>query len=433
MSSRKKRLPGVVRDLPAGLFDAGMASLATFLTGLAAVNFLSDIDRGVYSVFFAAFIAASVVPQFLIYTPYEIEIVNRPVEGRLTDVIASIRLGMGPTVLSFGAIAVAALATAASQTTPGVIVALSVTSCAALLVSPAQDHVRRLLHIARRSWSSTSMSALQLVMVAVGIVGLRGLGAPDAWIPFGALALANVATLSLGLFLTHSKRRGSVSSPLTFRELAASGRWLLATALAPRAALLVGSIMIVYLAGEEAMGFAESARVTAQPVLVVGTGLSAVLGPRGMEAAIGRNLSRARRHHRAYVGLVAALGLAYLAVAGTAWSFNPMQSLVPSAYVVEGLVAVTIVANIITAATFQYRNELMGGRKEVQLTWIGVVAATLIVVGSATAAVAGAFARPISVTMDATFRYGAYWVARSRMYRGAVNHDGAASSRSRRG
>lgn len=427
MSTYTKRLPGVVRDLPAGLFDAGMASLATFLTGLAAVNLLSDIDRGVYAVFFAAFIAAAVVPQFLIHTPYEIAIVNRPVEERLTDVVAGIRLGMGPTVLSYGAIAGAALATA-SQTTPEVTVALSVTACAALLVSPAQDHVRRLLHIARRSWSSTSMSALQLVMVAVGIVGLRALGAPDAWIPFGALALANVATLGLGLFLTLPGRRASTSSPLTFRELAASGRWLLATAFAPRVALLVGSVMIVYLAGAEAMGFAESARVTAQPVLVVGTGLSAVLGPRGMEAAIGRNLPRARRHHRAYLGLVAALGLVYLAVAGTPWSFNPMQSLVPSAYVVEGLVAVTIVANIITAATFQYRNELMGGRKEVQLTRIGIVAATLIVVGSATAAVTGAFARPISVTMDATFRYGAYWVARSRMYRGIVNTDGAGSS-----
>lgn len=419
MKGLPKRLPRVARDLPAGLFDAGMASLATFLTGLAAVNLLSDVDRGVYSVFFAAFLAAGVIPQFLIYTPAEIVSVGRPVDERLTDVIRSLSLGAAPTLIALLAIIGAAVATA-DETTADVTVALTVTACIAVLVSPAQDHVRRLLHIGRRSWSSTTMSGAQLVFVGAGILVLQALDVPVAWIPFGALAAANIVTLTLGLILTRPGRHDAPETALSFRGLATSGRWLLATSIVPRIAFLIGSVVIVELAGPEAMGFAESARVAAQPIIVVGMGLGAVLGPRGMEAAISRNARSARRHHLGFVGLVAIIGLVYLAIAGISWPLNVMEALVPSAFEIQGLVAATIAANIITAATFQGRNELMGGRKEVQLTWIALVAGPLILATSATAGVTGAFARPISVGADAAMRYVAYGAVRRRMYREPV-------------
>ena len=56
MTSFVRRLPGVTRDVPAGLIDAGTASLAHFLVGLASVNLLDEANLGVYAVFFAAFI-----------------------------------------------------------------------------------------------------------------------------------------------------------------------------------------------------------------------------------------------------------------------------------------------------------------------------------------------------------------------------------------
>ena len=69
--------------LPAGVVDAGFASLATFVAGLAAVNLLSDTNRGVYGVFFAAFVVGTTFPHNLIFLPYQVYSVGRPLDERL--------------------------------------------------------------------------------------------------------------------------------------------------------------------------------------------------------------------------------------------------------------------------------------------------------------------------------------------------------------
>jgi O-antigen/teichoic acid export membrane protein len=415
MNGIAKRIPGGVRDVPAGLFDAGMASLATFLVGLAAVNLLDGDDLGVYAVFFAAFIAASVIPHFLVYVPAEIVAVSRPLDDRLDHVVQSLKLGVGPTLVGTLVILVAAVAVA-GDTSRDVVVALALTAGAAVLVSPAQDHVRRLLHIARRSWSASGLSAVQLFVVAVSLATMVALDVSVAWVPFGALTAANIVTLTLGLVLTRSGEHGPDESGLSFRVLARSGRWLLATTFVPRVALFIGSVMIVRIAGAEVMGFTEAARVASQPILVVATGLSAVLGPRGMAAAMNRNLAQARHHYRIYISLIVGTGAAYLLVAGHVWIGNPMVRLVPAAYVVSGLVAVTIIANIITGALMHIKNELMGGRKEVQLARISLLVSPFLLLGAATAGVTGAFAQPIGIIMESTAKYGGYGVSRRRMY-----------------
>jgi O-antigen/teichoic acid export membrane protein len=395
-----------------------MASLAHFLTGLAGVNLLGDADRGVYAVFFAAFMVAAIVPQFLIFTPAEIIAVSHKEEDRLMQVLQSLRLGIVPTLIGSSAILIAALSTA-GNTTRDVTIALALTSGAAVLVSPAQDHVRRLLHIGRRSWSAASVSITQFVAVVAGLGTMVVLGVPTAWVPFGALTLANVVSLSLGLFLARPPRSRGTEPALSFKQLLRSGRWLLATALVPFASSFAGTILIVKIAGPEAMGFAEAARVASQPILVLGTGLNAVLGPRGMAAAIDRNLPAARRAHHVFLALIVATGVLYLAIAGWNWVGNPMVYLVPAAYAVGGLVAVTTVAHIITAAAMQYSSELMGGRKEVELTKMSLLASPFLLIGSATAGVTASFARAIGIIMEASVRYGAYGFARGRMYREA--------------
>jgi hypothetical protein len=165
------------------------------------------------------------------------------------------------------------------------------------------------------------------------------------------------------------------------------------------------------------MGFAESARVAAQPILVFATGLSAVVGPLGIEAAARRDLPKGRRAHHMYLGLTVLAGLAYLAFAGHVWPGNVMVYLVPTAYHLSGLVALTIVGNTITAAVSQFTNELMGGRKERQLTKISLVTSPFLLLGAATASYTGAYARPLGMIASGSVRYGAYGVARSRMYR----------------
>ena len=416
MMSLIRSLPGMARDVPAGLIDAGTASLAHFLVGIASVNLLNASDLGVYAVFFAAFMVSTIVPQFLIFTPAEVAAVSYPLENRLVQVPQSLRLGVGPTLTGAAAIAIAAVATA-SNTTADVSVAFACTAGVAVLVSPAQDHVRRLLHIARRSWSAAAVSVVQFVVVAAGLGTLILIEVPAEWIPFGALALANVASLLLGLILARPGDEAQSEPPLSFRGLVRSGRWLLAMALIPFGASFLGTLLIVELAGPEAMGYAEAARVAAQPILVLGTGLSAVLGPRGMEAAIRRNRPAAQKALRVFLGLILGAGLLYILIVGHPWIGNPMVYLVPLAYEIQGLVAVTIIAHVITAAAVQYTSELTGGRKEVELTKMSLIASPFVLVGSATAAATGAFARAIGTILEGSVRYGLYGYAREGMYR----------------
>jgi O-antigen/teichoic acid export membrane protein len=428
MTSFVRRLPGVTRDVPAGLIDAGTASLAHFLVGLASVNLLDEANLGVYAVFFAAFMVAAIVPQFLIFTPAEVQAVSYPVKDRLIQLPQSLRLGFGPTATGALAILVAAVSTA-SETTWDVTVAFALTAGLAVLVSPAQDHLRRLLHIARRSWAAAGVSIAQLTVVAIGIGAMVIAGVPSPWVPFGALATANILSFSLGLFIARDGRSGGEEPPLKFRDLIRSGRWLLAMALVPFGASFIGTLLIVELAGPEAMGYAEAARVAAQPILVLGTGLSAVLGPRGIEAAVHRNRPQAQKALRIFLGLIGISGILYLAVVGHPWIGNPMVYMVPVAYEVSGLVAVTIVAHILTAAAVQYTSELMGGRKEVGLTKMSLIASPFLLLGSATAAFTEAFARAIGIILEASARYGLYGIIRERMYREPqpiTQEDGAA-------
>ena len=116
MMSLIRSLPGMARDVPAGLIDAGTASLAHFLVGIASVNLLNASDLGVYAVFFAAFMVSTIVPQFLIFTPAEVAAVSYPLENRLVQVPQSLRLGVGPTLTGAAAIAIAAVATASNTT-----------------------------------------------------------------------------------------------------------------------------------------------------------------------------------------------------------------------------------------------------------------------------------------------------------------------------
>lgn len=410
-----RNLPGMSRAVPAGLIDAGMASLAHFLVGLAAVNLLDAADLGVYAVFFAAFMVSTIVPQFLVFTPAEVVAVSYPLSDRLIQLPQSLRLGIGPSLTGALVVLVAAIATA-SDTTHSVSLALACTAGVAVLVSPAQDHVRRLLHIARRSWRAAAVSAVQFLVVTAGLGTMIALDVPAEWIPFGSLALANVASLGLGLLLARPGDDAGTEPPLSFYELARSGRWLLTMALVPFGVGFAGALLIVELAGPEAMGYAEAARVAAQPILVLGTGLGAVLGPRGMEAAIRRNRPAAQKAMRMFLGLILVTGIAYLLIVGHPWFGNPMVYLVPPAYEVTGLVAVTIVANILTAAAFQHTSELMGGREETALMKMSLIASPFLLLGAATASFTGAFARSLGVMIEAPARFGLYGIVRERMY-----------------
>ena len=55
-----------------------LASLATFAAGLTAVRLLSEIDLGIYGVFFTAFFLGSVIVTELVLVPAQVVAVNLP-------------------------------------------------------------------------------------------------------------------------------------------------------------------------------------------------------------------------------------------------------------------------------------------------------------------------------------------------------------------
>jgi hypothetical protein len=412
---------GSVRSrLPAGMADAALASAATFVAGLVAVNILSGDELGIYAVFFVAFTLGQLVAYQLIYVPAEIVSVPRDEIHQLAIFRESIRLGVVPSIVGASAVFVAA-ATTAPLAAWSLVMGLMVTSFTATLLSPTQDHVRRTLHIANQSWYAAAMSGIQLVVTITSIGLLLALDVPPAWIPFGALTMANLLSLSFGLGLAR-RRGGPVSDdipPLEFRELASDGRWLLTQAIIPAGAAFIVANIITYLAGPTAMGHAEAARVVAQPIAVLAAGLVYPLRPRAMAAAIHRDLAASAQVQRVYVSMIVLGGLFYLPVAGGPWAWNPMHYLVPVAYEVPGLVTATIVANVILASVFLLTNEMMAAGRGRTLAALSTGGAIIRIAVSFSAGITGAFARPLSEGIGETYVVGGLLVSRRRLYGGA--------------
>jgi hypothetical protein len=393
----RERASSVRSKLPAGITDASLASLATFSAGLVAVNIFSGADLGIYAVFFVAFTMGQLVAYQLIYVPAEIVAVPREESQQLAIFRESIRLGIGPSLVGASAMFVAVLTTA-PLAEPALLIGLGVTGFGATLLSPTQDHVRRTLHIANRSWYAATMSLTQLVVTLLVIGTLLLIDTPTAWIPFGGLMAANLVSLGIGLVLVRHTRSPVHAhiAPLRFRTLAADGRWLLTQALIPAGAAFVVASIITYLASPTAMGYAEAARVVAQPIVVLAAGLIYPLRPRAMAAALDRDLAASVRVERMYVLMILVGGAMYLPFAAIGWGWNPMRHLVPVAYEVPGLVAATVVSNMIVASIFLLTNEMMAAGRGKRLAALNSAGAVIRILVSTSAGFTGAFARPLA-------------------------------------
>ena len=404
------------KNLPAGIIDAALNSLASFVVGLVAARMFEPALLGVFAVFFTAHSLGHTVPTYLIYVPAEVQAVSWPVEQRIRVVYRSTWLGMGPSLLAGIAILLAILVVR-SQASASELAALGWTTAAATFLAPAQAHVRRMQHIAGLSWRAAVTSGMQLVAAGAGLALLLGVDVPVAWVPFGALALANAVSIGVGLFLS----RGGRPTPdrLRLSQVVKAGRWLVVSGVVPAAALFVVASLISHLASPEQLGFAEAARVAAQPVLVLGVGLNAVLGPRSMEAAHHRDRRAARRMELLTAGIVLAATAGYLLLAGGAWGWNPLYHLVPKAYEVAGLAALMIVAHALGSIVLAARSELLGGRMEKKLTLIETLSSLASIVVACTAGVSLAFARPWSLLSQNLWRAIHYRRALLPLYRTA--------------
>lgn len=424
------------RDMLAGLLDAGFASLATFAIGIYAVRVLDPTALGGYALAYQAIFLVGIIPANLVFVPVEIRVVEHPPAHRLGHLRRALVLGTGPSLLS--ALAILLWIPIAPPEIPSTaVVALTVTAIATAALSPMQDHVRRMLHSGGESWTAATVSGAQLAASGAALAFLHFSEVHPTWIPFGALAIANACSLLVGLVGARRVARpiDAEAPEYRFLELARAGSWLVGGGLLNPATGFVSAALVSRLASAAALGYAEAARVVAQPVWVLAVGISSVLGPRSMEAAQAGRQDQAKSVRRGYLLPVLGFGALNLAWFGSDWVLNPLSWLLPAAYAVPWLVAASILAQVLSATIFPYRSELLGARKEATYTRIEVVASVVRTAVSASASILRAFAIPLGVLAVWIVRWFAirralvpiYREERGSVERGSAEAEGAES------
>jgi len=383
--------------LPAGLVDAGLSSLATLGVGVYAARSLTTAEFGTYALFFSAFSVAAVLPTWLVFVPAEVASLLTQRAERLGVLRWAWRAGLPIGVAA--AMAASAAASLGARASRDVVWAFAISMAACAVASAVQDHVRRSLHMAGVHWRAAVVSLVQLLAIVSFLAVLELAGVRDVWRPFAALTVANLVSSSVGYALSWHDLRSMTASGYRLTRLARSGQWLLLVELATSGALFLSSAIITWLASADALGYAESARIVAQPLYVLTIGLSASLWPRSMEAAAGRSREAARRIARLTAAVMLVAGVLYGAATIVPWRGNPLGTLIPQAYAVDGLVGLSVLAFVVTGISFPPRTELIGAGMEQRVAGVAVLAGVLQCAAAFSAVWIGAFARPIGLTV----------------------------------
>lgn len=374
--------------LATGLADSALASLATLTVGVVATNVLTVEELALYALFFTSFLLSATVPAQLVFTPIENDLVGTPLRRQRATLPRS--LLRGAAVSTACAVAVVAIVAAIA---PAVDLEfswpLAVTAAAAIVVSPLQDHCRRMLHQFDASRAAALVSSIQLATVVAAVVTLTVLGTPGAWRPLGALVVANVVSLTVAVFLL---RQGDLGAPvrLALSDVMRIGRWLTLSAFVRPASGFLAYVVLAAILDAVAVGRAEAVRIVASPIGVVTIGMAAVFRPRVVAAAKRQDDTTVVQLHRAGALLAPMVAAAAVVAVGFDWPLNPLARLVPVAYEVPGLAAGMLTAAAIELGTTSIQMELISTGRERHLARISVAwAITNVVVVTLTAPAAG--------------------------------------------
>jgi O-antigen/teichoic acid export membrane protein len=384
-----RRFPISWSSVLAGQVDAGLSAASGFAAGVYAARTLDPAALGAYGVLFALFGVLSQFPTQLLLTPAEAQAAQVNSIDRLSLLKSS--LSKGAIVATLSALVMPIGLLQLSSVSERSLIPLIVTAAWLTAVSPLQDHVRKMFHLAARSWAATRISGVQLVAVLSAIFVFSGV--EPSWVVFGAPAFGNTVSIVAGLLIVRGQKTTVV--PAVTRELLTVGRSLIVTGVAAAAGFYLSVSVVQQLGGLEAVGFYEAARVVARPLQVVGFGLLVVVGPALMTAIAKGDLVKSIQLRKAYWSVTAAAGLAYLAIASVPLGRDALSALVPNAFVVTGLVTVAILENMAWSAANPIPYELiaMGRQRSVATTELG--AQVLRIALAPLALLVGAFALPI--------------------------------------
>lgn len=389
-----------------GQLDAGLASLATFVTGLYAVRHLGNEALGAYSLLFSTFLVASQVPTELIFAPSQVLAIDLEPRNRLGLLRHSMRRGAffsiaSAIVVPLGALPVYDLVPRAE------LAALLVSGALLTAISPLQDHVRSTFHLSGSSWAAAATSAAHLIGTVLSLLVLQA--TPSA-APFGALVGGNILSICLaGVWITR-QQAPTVPRP-TFGQMRTLGGWLLATGVARSLFGYASRVLLNAVVGITALGQVEGARIVAHPLNVLASGLTAQVGPRAMEAASRRNGPAARLWRRRFGYLFSLIALPYAAITAFPSSLNPMYELAPRAFEVSGLTALMLTAVWINSLLRPMKSELLGARMLRSSAYVVVATGAVEVATIFTGDRIGALAAPAGLVLAAALT----WVLMRRL------------------
>jgi len=409
---RRAQLPGLARLAAAGQIDTGFASLATFVIQVYAVRAFSADELGVFSLAFAAFVAASLVPTVSVFNPYEILAVGAERSVRMAVLHHSMSRGAALGLVS-GALVAAGSLPLAGSVQDSFVIAVGVSGWAAAGASALQDHVRRLAHLSGRSWIAAGMSGVLLVGVSAVTVVPTGLASD--WVPFGALAAANVISTAVGLAASrYWTMDGSIYSSARISRM---GSWLLVEGVGGSVWSYTSAALLGAITSSAVLGWVEGARVVARPVMVSAQGLLAVVGPRSMEAAFTHDGKLARTWRKRYgmaLVIIAGLFSLGLAIPGSA---GLLADLLPNAFEVRHLALVTGLAFAVQASVLPMQAELQALRRQKALAGTTLLAGAAQVAATVSAVRIGGFSSPLSIVAVTAVRFSLFRTVLRASYR----------------
>lgn len=314
----------------AAFLDSGFSALATFLTGLFAIQNLSSENLALYSLFLTGVTLTALLPQQLVYVPIRLEVnlaedVRAPHLRR--DGLRSFRTSIIAAVATFAC----GLPLVASTTASDYFM-FGLSAAALAILSPLQSHMRSSLHLVGRHASAALASATQFVLT-VGLLGTftlfnaGGLGIVPL-VPLGVLAVTNLLSLLIGHLLLRDVEAYGLPLQTKFRTRVA----YLGSDVVMQSTWYLFSVIVVVVLGHSALAALESARVISSPIFVLASGLSAFLTPAAIRS-VRRDPRRAfGRAWRMASATAAAGGLytAFVAVMGPAISIAMGRSVNPS-------------------------------------------------------------------------------------------------------
>lgn len=401
------------------LADAGTASVATFLAGLIALRALDDDRLALYALVFAAVTALTIAPQYMVYIPQRLH-ANRQAEPRRTDLRADLRSAAPLWAITAVGVVLAGLPLSGVVGDWGVFAALCGTAAVLTGLSPLQDHVRASLHVVGRHGGAAAVSAVNLstvavVFIAVLVAGEGGVGSAAATLvalaPFGALVAGNLASVVVGVWLLRDvmvvEDREDVPVPRAM--LIAS------TGFSRHGAGYVTNLLVAALLSPAALAGLEAARVAAQPVLILGTGVASAMMPQAVRAIGAGDHRRAGRVMRRMVAVVSGTGAAYALVL---LPLAPLLAVVFGRPVDAGLASARAGAYALSAAANPFNAYNMAERRyglALGLTLGSELPALAVLVALLPSL--GVFAVPVAGAVSALLRIALNLVVRARRER----------------